>query len=284
MQVIRSPAELTAWAKATAAAGGRIALVPTMGCLHEAHSRLMRLARTQADNLVVSLFVNPLQFGPREDFTRYPRSFDADCETAAREGAAVLFAPAAGDMYPEGFQTVVSVQKLTRHLCGASRPGHFDGVATVVVKLFHLSRADCAVFGEKDYQQLAVIRRMTADLNMGIEIIGHPIVREPDGLAMSSRNTYLGQEDRAAALSLHQSILLAQELAAAGCRDAAVLEEKVRAHIASHPGTEIDYVRLVDGASLEPVGVVDERTLLALAVGIGGKVRLIDNGFVLPGG
>lgn len=284
MKVIHSPAELTAWAKATAAAGGRIALVPTMGCFHEAHRRLMRLARTKGDSVVVSLFVNPLQFGPQEDFARYPRRFDADCEIAAQEGVTVLFAPSAGEMYPEGFQTVVSVKKLTRHLCGASRPGHFDGVATVLVKLFHLCRADCAVFGEKDYQQLTVIRRMAADLNMDIEIVGHPIVREADGLAMSSRNIYLGHEDRAAALSLHQSIVLARELAAAGLREAAGLERKLRAYIESLPGTEIDYIRFVDPESLEPVATVDERTLLALAVRIGGRVRLIDNAFVLSGG
>jgi pantoate--beta-alanine ligase len=278
MQVIHSPAEMATLAKA---AGGGIALVPTMGCLHEAHCRLMRLARKKAESLVVSLFVNPLQFGPHEDYKKYPRSFDNDCHMAAREGVDIVFAPKPEEMYPEGFQTVVSVKTITRHLCGADRPGHFDGVATVLVKLFHLTRADCAVFGEKDYQQLAVIRRMTADLNMDIEILGHPIVREADGLAMSSRNTYLDKEDRNSALCLYRSIVLVRKLAAGGVRDAAELERKARAHIESHPGAETDYVSFVDANSLEPVAAIDERTLLALAVRIGGKVRLIDNGLVL---
>lgn len=284
MRIIRSPAELTAWAKAQAAAGGGIALVPTMGCFHQAHFSLMRLARKQAGNVVVSLFVNPLQFGPKEDYETYPRDYDNDCQMAARQGVDIVFAPSAEEMYPDGFQTVVSVKKITRHLCGASRPGHFDGVATVLVKLFHLSRADYAVFGEKDYQQLAVIRRMTADLNMDIEIVGHPIVRETDGLAMSSRNTCLGQEDRDSALCLYRSIVMARGLASEGLRDVTMLERQVREHIESHPGTEIDYIRFVDAESLEPVAVVDEHTLLALAVRIGGKVRLIDNGLVLRDG
>ncbi|HHO48674.1 MAG TPA: pantoate--beta-alanine ligase [Desulfobacteraceae bacterium] len=284
MEIIHSPDEMAAWAKAQAAAGGGIALVPTMGCFHEAHLSLMRLARRQAGKVVVSLFVNPLQFGPSEDFEAYPRNFAEDCRMAAGEGVDAVFAPDPAEMYPEDFQTVVSVKDITRHLCGASRPGHFDGVATVLVKLFHLTGADCAVFGEKDYQQLAVIRRLTADLNMDIEIIGHPTVRETDGLAMSSRNLYLDEGDRESALSLYRSIAMARKLTAAGVREATVLERKVRAYIESFPGTEIDYVSFVDADSLVPVAVIDERTLLALAVRIGGKVRLIDNGLVLRDG
>jgi pantoate--beta-alanine ligase len=281
MKVIHSPAEMTAWAKAEAGAGRRIGLVPTMGSFHAGHLSLMRLARGRADRVVVSLFVNPMQFGPREDFAAYPRDFTRDSRMTAEQGTDVLFAPTAGEMYPAGFQTVVKIGELTRHLCGASRPGHFDGVATVVSKLFAITRADCAVFGEKDFQQLAVIRRMVADLNLNIEIIGHPIVREEDGLAMSSRNGYLGPDERATALCLYQSILLARKAAAGGELAATALADKVRAHIESCGGIEIDYVSLVDAATLEPVTKVDAQTLLALAVRIGGKVRLIDNGFVL---
>jgi pantoate--beta-alanine ligase len=281
MKVIKSPAEMTAWAKAQSGAGRRICLVPTMGCFHEGHLSLMRLARGMGERVVVSLFVNPLQFGPREDFAAYPRDFDRDSRLAAEQGVEVIFAPSAEEMYPAGFQTVVKVGALTRHLCGASRPGHFEGVATVVHKLFAISRADSAVFGEKDFQQLAVIRRMAADLNMNIEIIGHPIVRENDGLAMSSRNTYLSISERPAALSLFQAIQLARKAAAEGLTTTAGLAGQVRAHIESVAGTEIDYVSFVDADTLEPVTVVNEHTLLALAVRINGKVRLIDNGFVL---
>jgi len=284
MEIIHSPDEMAAWAKAQAAAGGGIALVPTMGCFHEAHLSLMRCARRQAGKVVVSLFVNPLQFGPSEDFAAYPRNFAEDCRMAAGEGVDAVFAPDPAEMYPKGFQTVVSVKDITRHLCGASRPGHFDGVATVLVKLFHLTRADCAVFGEKDYQQLVVIRRLTADLNMDIEIIGHPTVREADGLAMSSRNLYLEEGDRESALSLYRSIVMARKLAAGGLRDAIGLERRLREYIESFPGTEIDYVCLVDAESLEPAAAVDDRTLVALAVRIGGRVRLIDNGLVLRDG
>jgi pantoate--beta-alanine ligase len=281
MKVIHSPAEMTVWAKAEAAARRRICLVPTMGAFHEGHLSLMRMARGRADRVVVSLFVNPTQFGPREDFAAYPRDMERDTLLAGRQGVDVLFAPSAGEMYPGGFQTVVSVRDLTRYLCGASRPGHFDGVATVVGKLFLITRADSAVFGEKDFQQLAVIRRVVADLNMNIEVIGHPIVREEDGLAMSSRNIYLGSSERSTALCLYQSIRLARQAAAAGQKSTEVLAGLVRKHILSFAGTEIDYASFVDAGSLEPVPTVDERTVLALAVKIGGKVRLIDNGYVL---
>jgi pantoate--beta-alanine ligase len=281
MKVIHSPAEMTAWAKAKAGVGQRICLVPTMGCFHEGHLSLMRLARGRAERVVVSLFVNPLQFGPREDFAAYPRDFERDSRLAAEQGVDVIFVPTAEEMYPAGFQTVVKVAELTRHLCGASRPGHFDGVATVVSKLFAITRADSAVFGKKDFQQLAVIRRMAADLNLHIEIIGQPIIREEDGLAMSSRNTYLGPAERTKALCLYQSILLARKAAAGGELTTAALAGQVRSHIESFAGVEIDYISVVDAGTLEPVAVIDEHTLLALAVRIGGKVRLIDNGFVL---
>lgn len=283
MDVLHTPAEMTAWSSAQAGQGRRIALVPTMGYFHEGHLRLMRMAARHADRVVVSLFVNPTQFGPGEDLEQYPRDLERDTLLARQEGVDVLFVPRAGDMYPEGFQTVVSVEGLSRHLCGASRPGHFAGVTTVVCKLLNIVRPHCAVFGEKDFQQLAVIRRMVIDLDMGIRILGHPIVREPDGLAMSSRNTYLDDSLRPAALSLHGAIRLARELAARGLVSEPELRRRVRAHIESFPETEIDYVAFVNEQSLETADPVDEATILALAVRIGGRVRLIDNGRIFPG-
>ncbi|MFP7755563.1 pantoate--beta-alanine ligase [Thermodesulfobacteriota bacterium B35] len=282
MDILRTPAEMTAWSGARADRGRRIALVPTMGYFHEGHLRLMRMARRHADRVVVSLFVNPTQFAPGEDLDRYPRNSERDIRLAGREGVDALFMPDAGAMYPQGFQTVVSVEGLSRHLCGASRPGHFAGVTTVVCKLFHIVRPHCAVFGEKDFQQLAVIRRMVRDLDMGIEILGHPIVREPDGLAMSSRNTYLDDALRPSALSLYSAIGLARQLAAGGMVSEPELRRRVRAHIESFPETEIDYVAFVNEQSLEAADPVDEATVLALAVRVGGRVRLIDNGRLFP--
>ncbi len=281
MKIISSPAGMTGWAAKQAGAGKRIGLVPTMGFFHEGHLSLMRLAGRHADRVVVSLFVNPVQFGPGEDLAAYPHDFDRDRELAEKAGAAVLFVPDAESMYPGGFQTTVRVGRLTRHLCGASRPGHFDGVATVVCKLFHLTAADCAVFGEKDFQQLAVIRRMVADLNMAIEIIGHPIVREADGLALSSRNTYLDERFRASALCLSRSLALAQKSAAGGILETRELAGRIRDFILAFPGTEIDYIGFVHSRSLEPVAIVDADTRLVLAVKINDRVRLIDNGPVL---
>ncbi|MDH3330349.1 MAG: pantoate--beta-alanine ligase [Desulfobulbaceae bacterium] len=281
MKVIRVPGEMTAWAKEQAANGKNIGLVPTMGFFHEGHLSLMRMARTHAERVIVSLFVNPLQFGPNEDLAAYPRDFERDGRLAEQEGVDVLFAPSVDDMYPDGFQTTVSVSTITGHLCGANRPGHFDGVATVLTKLFHVTGADCAVFGEKDYQQLAVIRRMVTDLNADIEIIGHPIVRHKDGLAMSSRNAYLDAAERETALCLSGSIALARSKAEAGMTDTGELTRLVRDFILSFRGTEIDYASFVDCRTLEPAGRLDDNTLLALAVKINGRVRLIDNGLVL---
>ncbi|MDW7772007.1 MAG: pantoate--beta-alanine ligase [Desulfobulbaceae bacterium] len=281
MQVIGSPVEMTTWTKQQAARKKKIALVPTMGFFHEGHLSLMRMARAHAGRVVVSLFVNPIQFGPDEDLSTYPRDFDRDCGLAEKEGVDILFAPAAKDMFPEGFQTSISIGKITGHLCGAQRPGHFDGVATVVTKLFHITGADCAIFGEKDYQQLAVIRRMVADLNMDIEIIGHPIVRENDGLAMSSRNTYLDATGRETALCLSRAIALARSKAAEGITDTARLAVLVSEFILSFPGTAIDYASFVDCRTLEPAAQVDSNTLLVLAVKINNRVRLIDNGMVI---
>lgn len=284
MKIINSPAVMTAWAEERAKSGRRIALVPTMGCFHAGHLSLMQLAAEKGDDVIVSLFVNPMQFGPSEDFAAYPRNLEKDFAVAVREGVQVIFAPEPDAMYPEGFQTVVSVSQITAHLCGESRPGHFDGVVTVLVKLFNITRAHCAVFGEKDFQQLAVIRRMVADLNLGIEIIGHPIVREKDGLAMSSRNTYLGAQERKTALCLYESLQIARQEASSGTLAAGVLSERIREHILSFPGTEIEYVSLVDYRSLQPVEKIDTATLLALAVRINDRVRLIDNCMVFDRG
>ncbi len=280
MDILTSPGAMRAWAREQIVLGEKIALVPTMGFFHEGHLRLMRMATRHADAVVVSLFVNPIQFGPGEDLDRYPRDFAKDCELAAGEGVAVLFAPEAADMYPAGFQTTVSVEHLSRSLCGADRPGHFNGVTTVVSKLFHIVQPAYAVFGQKDFQQLAIIRRMVQDLDMGVEILAHPIVREPDGLAMSSRNAYLDADQRQSALSLSTGIALARSLFTEGERETAVLRKKVREHILSYSGTAVDYVSFIDCSSLEPVDRVGQEILLALAVTIDGRVRLIDNGLL----
>ena len=281
MKIIRSVDEMTRWARECRGRKEKLALVPTMGYFHEGHLSLMRLGGERADRLVVSLFVNPTQFGPGEDLDTYPRDFDRDRQLAEGEGVDVLFAPTPEEIYPDGFQTRVAVSGLTDHLCGADRPGHFAGVTTVVCKLFNIVRPHCAVFGEKDFQQLAVIRRMVRDLNMDVEIIGHPIVREADGLAMSSRNAYLAPEDRESALSLSRAIARARQLVAGGLTDAGLLQEEITTFILSHPVTTIDYVTLVDCRTLEPVSRIDDHTLLALAVRIRDRVRLIDNGMLV---
>jgi pantoate--beta-alanine ligase len=281
MEIIREIAAMTAWSKQQAAAGKAIGLVPTMGYFHEGHLSLMRLAGKQADKVVVSLFVNPAQFGPTEDLSSYPRDFERDRELASQAGADVLFAPAAEAMYPKAAKTTISVRGLTDYLCGADRPDHFAGVTTVVSKLFNIVRPDLAVFGQKDFQQLVVVRRMCIDLNIGVEIIDHPIVREADGLAMSSRNTYLTESLRESALSLSKSIALVRKRVVAGERDVAELGGKVRMLIDSYADTRVDYISFVHQETLEPVNSVDENTVLALAVRVGDTVRLIDNGFLI---
>ena len=278
MRIITSPAEMQAWAGKQHARGHSVALVPTMGFFHEGHLALMRMAAGKADKVVVSLFVNPIQFGQDEDLDQYPVDLQKDEELARSQGVSVLFMPTREDMYPPGFQTLVSVPRLSRHLCGADRPGHFNGVTTVVCKLLHIVRPDFAVFGEKDFQQLAVIRRMVADLNMDTAILAHPIVREPDGLAMSSRNSYLDDDERKQALCLSSSIAHARRLYATGVRDTMRLEAEIRNIIDKVPGAHVGYIGFVDRTTLEPVNQADENTQLALAVTIGGRVRLIDNG------
>ncbi|HHB75370.1 MAG TPA: pantoate--beta-alanine ligase [Desulfobulbus sp.] len=284
MRIITSPAEMRAWAGEQHTHDHSLALVPTMGFFHKGHLALMQMAAGKADKVVVSLFVNPIQFGPGEDLDQYPVDLQKDEELARSQGVSVLFMPTSEDMYPAGFQTLVSVPELSRHLCGADRPGHFNGVTTVVCKLLHIVRPDFAVFGEKDFQQLAVIRRMVADLNMDTAILAHPIVREPDGLAMSSRNSYLGDDERKQALCLSRSIAHARRLYAGGMHDTMRLEAEVRNIIEKVPGAHVRYIGFVDRTTLEPVNQADENTQLALAITIGGRVRLIDNGRLAEAG
>jgi pantoate--beta-alanine ligase len=279
MEVIQSLADMTAWSQRIKASGQTIALVPTMGYFHAGHLSLMRLAAEKADKVVVSLFVNAMQFGPQEDLSRYPRDFDRDMQLAANEGVDVLFAPSHNDMYPEDFNTRVLVKDITATLCGKQRPVHFEGVTTVVAKLFHIVKAHCAIFGEKDFQQLSVIRKMTRDLNWDIDIIGHPIVREEDGLAMSSRNVYLAPEERDKALNLYRALEHAKLKIRAGMTDAAHLIAEVKDIILASHGVKIDYVSIVDCESLADKTTIDKRSVLALAVKVGGT-RLIDNCFL----
>jgi pantoate--beta-alanine ligase len=256
--------------------GKTIVLVPTMGCLHEGHLALMREGRKQGDALVISIFVNPTQFGPVEDFQAYPRDPDRDVSLAESVGVDIIFTPEAEAIYDKAYQTFVDLEMLPRYLCGPSRPSHFRGVATVVTKLLNIVKPHVAVFGEKDYQQLAIIRRMVHDLNFDVRVIGVPIVRESDGLAMSSRNTYLSEDERRSALSLYKALQQAQKSVAQGIRDAGQLVHSASEVLCSYPYTKIDYVSVCDPETLEDVNRVEEPTLMALAVWVG-KTRLIDN-------
>lgn len=257
--------------------GLRVGLVPTMGFFHAGHASLMRLARPRVDRLVVSLFVNPSQFGPQEDLAAYPRSPERDAAVAAENGADLLYLPAPESMYPPGYDTWVEVPGLAARLCGLSRPTHFRGVCTVVLKLFNLARPDLAVFGEKDWQQLAVIRRMVRDLNLDVEVLGGPIVREADGLALSSRNSYLTPEERAAAPRFNAGLREGARLYAAGERDPEAIRQAILAYWAvNFPPGRVDYLELADGESLERVSRADAQTR-ALAAMYLGKARLIDN-------
>jgi pantoate--beta-alanine ligase len=256
--------------------GDIIALVPTMGFLHEGHVELLRVGRGKGDKLIMSLFVNPTQFGPQEDYGSYPRDTEGDLEKARSVGVDAVFIPTAKDMYPNGYQTTVKVEEITQYLCGESRPGHFTGVTTVVAKLFNITRPHVAIFGEKDYQQLVVVRRMVTDLNMAIEIVGVPTVREHDGLAMSSRNSYLTPEERESALSLKKGMDIASAMVEKGEKESAKIIAAVRELILSHPFTEIDYVTICNRENLIDIETVEEPALLALAVKVG-RARLIDN-------
>lgn len=256
--------------------GFTVGLVPTMGYLHEGHASLAKKAVSLCDKTVASVFVNPIQFGPTEDLDAYPRDFDHDCEILSKCGIDMVFHPTPEEMYAPDFCTYVDMEHLTTQLCGKSRPIHFRGVCTVVSKLFHIVTPDKAFFGEKDAQQLAVIRRMVRDLSFGIEIIGCPIVREADGLAKSSRNTYLSPEERQAALILSKSVALGKTLITEGQRDAKALTDAMKKNIESEPLARIDYVDAVDGITMQPVTELKGEILVAMAVYIG-KTRLIDN-------
>ncbi len=267
------------------AAGRRLALVPTMGALHAGHLALVVAARERADHVTVSIFVNPTQFGPGEDFDAYPRTLDADRAALSDAGGVdAVFAPSAAEMYPFGLPpwATVSVRDLDRHLCGATRPGHFEGVTTVVTKLFLACRPHLAVFGQKDAQQIAILRRMTADLGFGIEIVGQPIVREPDGLALSSRNLYLTPDERAQAIVLHRALVAAEAAVETGERSADVLRRRIVRTIETAPLARVQYAEVVDADTLQPVeGLLEEsvsggRYLAAVAVYFG-ETRLIDN-------
>ena len=276
MKIIKSAVEMQEFSEAERCRGRRIAFVPTMGYFHEGHLNLMRIGRKRGDCLVVSIYVNPAQFAPTEDLDAYPRDFERDRTLAESVGVDVVFFPDNREMYPEGYQTHVEVEGVTNNLCGISRPLFFRGVTTVCAKLFHIVKPHVTIFGKKDFQQYVTIRRMVRDLNMNIEVVGMDTTREPDGLAMSSRNVYLNPEERKSALSLTRSLDLAGDLYEKGERDAISILGKVRARIASYSHTEIDYAQICDVKTMKDVVWIEGECVLALAVRIG-KTRLIDN-------
>lgn len=276
MRIIEFVSEMQQLADEWRRQGKRIGFVPTMGFLHEGHLALMREAKRRADVVAVSVFVNPTQFGPNEDFERYPRDPERDIRLCTEVGVDVIFAPHVREMYPDGYQTGVEVSKVTIPLCGRTRPGHFRGVTTVVAKLFHCVKPHIAIFGQKDYQQWVAVRRMVQDLNMDIEIVSYPTVRESDGLAMSSRNTYLSPAEREIALRLSRSLKAAQELVDRGEIHGKAVLRKVREVLESGGGLRIDYVQLCHPDTLDDVLTVDGSAVLLMAAFIG-KTRLIDN-------
>ncbi len=276
MQIVNTIKEVRTQIKEWRKQGETIGFVPTMGYLHEGHGSLIKKAKEQCDKVVVSIFVNPMQFGVNEDLDSYPRDLEADAKLCETLGADLIFHPEVEEMYDGGFCSFVDMNGLTKELCGKSRPIHFRGVCTVVNKLFNIVTPDKAFFGEKDAQQLAVIRRMVKDLNMDVEIVGCPIIREEDGLAKSSRNTYLNEEERKAALILSKTIYLGQELVKNGERDSAKLIEAMRENISKEPLARIDYVDVVSMDTIEKIDTLQGMVLVAMAVYIG-KTRLIDN-------
>lgn len=280
MKIITEPKIMQEQALAASRAGKRIAFVPTMGYLHEGHLSLLKEGRQRGDLLVLSIFVNPTQFGANEDLSTYPRSLERDCELALSAQTDLVFAPQSAAIYPPDASTWVQVEGLTATLCGASRPHHFRGVTTVVTKLFNLVQPDVALFGMKDFQQLAVIKRMVRDLDMPVEIVGLPIVREDDGLAMSSRNVYLTPAERQQALILSRGLATARRIAATGERAAATVLEVVRSLISGMPDARIDYLQICHQETLQEQEEIDPDSVLLLAVFIG-RTRLIDNSFLL---
>lgn len=282
MKIATTIAEVRAQVAAWKKEGLTVGLVPTMGYLHEGHASLVDTAVSQCDRVVASVFVNPTQFGPNEDLEDYPRDFDRDKALLEAHGCHMVFHPSVEEMYPAGAATYVEIlSDMPKQLCGKSRPIHFRGVCTVVAKLFNIVTPDKAFFGQKDAQQLAILRRMVRDLSYGVELVGCPIIREDDGLAKSSRNTYLNPQERQAALVLSQAVQLGQELVAQGERNAVKVVAAMTAHIAAQPLARIDYVEAVDGVTMEPVETLQGTVLVAMAVYIG-KTRLIDN-FIVEG-
>lgn len=274
--IIETPQAMRADSLAAKQRGETVAFVPTMGALHQGHLSLIDYAKSRHPRVVVSIFVNPLQFNQASDLDHYPRTFERDRALCAEHGADVIYFPGVSAMYPEGFQTKVLVGNMTRGLCGAHRPGHFDGVTTVVLKLFNAVLPDLAVFGEKDYQQLQVIKRMARDLDLGVEVEGRPTLREADGLALSSRNVHLSPAQRQEALCLWRGLNAARDLAQAGEREAAKVQAAAEAVIAAAPGMRLEYLEIVDSTSLEPLTRLDRPARMAVAAWAGGT-RLIDN-------
>ncbi len=278
MKTIQDPLQMQRESEGFRSAGKRVVLVPTMGALHAGHAALIREARKRGDVVIVTVFVNPVQFGRGEDFGRYPRDLEGDLRTAAEAGADILFTPETAAMYPPGYQTFVTVEAISLPLEGSARPGHFRGVTTVVAKLFNITRPHCAVFGQKDAQQVAVLRRMARDLDTGIEIVVVPTVREPDGLALSSRNAYLSEAERSEAPVLYRSLRFAEERVRAGERSADALVAAVISEITSCSSAAIDYVSVADAESLEPLSSLPPgRTVLVSLAARFGTTRLIDN-------
>jgi len=275
-EIIKTVNQMRAASRALRSKGERVAFVPTMGFLHDGHRALLRAARRAGSVLVMSIFVNPAQFGPREDLSSYPRDLDRDLKMASEEGVDIVFTPEAADIYPEGFRTYVEVEGLSDALCGASRPGHFRGVATVVLKLFNMVAPHTAFFGRKDFQQLKVIERMVKDLDLAVEIVGVDTVREADGVAMSSRNSYLSAGERKAASVIPRAMEEARRLVAEGEGRGGAVIEKVKKIIEKEPLAVIDYVKVCDAGDLGDSDAIDESSVLFLAVKVG-RARLIDN-------
>ena len=281
MDIINSATDMQARSNRIRNLHQTIGFVPTMGFLHEGHLTLLREAKKRADDVVLSIFVNPTQFGPNEDLDKYPRSLERDLALAEKEGVNAVFTPQKDGLYGDNYQTYVKLESLPNHLCGLSRPVHFRGVATIVTKLFNIVKPHVALFGEKDFQQLAVIRQMVQDLNFDIDVVGVPTVRESDGLAMSSRNTYLSETQRVSALSLSKALDMAKARVQEGETDASKILDDMTTFIHNHPGTRIDYAVICDPQTLEGVTHIDRPVLFALAVMVG-KTRLIDNKVLNP--
>ncbi len=276
MKIVKSIAEMKKISHKIHSSSLKIGFVPTMGFLHEGHLSLIKIAKKMSERTVVSIFVNPTQFGPNEDYYQYPRDIKRDKELLKKEGVHYIFYPSEEEMYPEGFLTTVKVKKLSEILCGASRPVHFEGVTTVVLKLFNIINPDIAVFGEKDYQQLVIIKKMVMDLNLDISIVSGEIIREQDGIAMSSRNTYLSKEERKQATCLYRSLLIARDWIMAGERNTSIIISRMKEFIKTFPSTKIDYIEIVDPETLNPLKRIKGSARILLAVWIG-KTRLIDN-------